>query len=137
MKVRSGVSVKEVKEKSIVLSSGEQLNADEIVMATGYQNMRTTARGIFGDALDGEGDKEGGRAKEGGAEEGEKAEGEGKKREAVGDVWGFDSEGEIRNMWRPTSHPGFWFMGGNLALCRFYSRLLALQILGVELGLKK
>ena len=25
-------------------------------------------------------------------------------------------------------HPGFWFFGGNLALCRFYSRLLALQL---------
>jgi len=53
----------------------------------------------------------------------------------VKDVWGFDEEGEIRTMWRKTGHPGFWFMGGNLALCRWYSRLLALQIKGLEEGL--
>ena len=53
----------------------------------------------------------------------------------VQDVWGFDEEGEIRTMWRKTGHPGFWFMGGNLALCRWYSRLLALQIKGLEEGL--
>ena len=32
-------------------------------------------------------------------------------------------------------HPGFWFFGGNLALCRFYSRLVALQIKAREVGL--
>lgn len=38
-------------------------------------------------------------------------------------------------MWRPSGHPGFWFMGGNLALCRIYSRFLALQIKAIEAGL--
>jgi hypothetical protein len=53
----------------------------------------------------------------------------------VKDVWGFDEEGEVRTMWRKTGHPGFWFMGGNLALCRWYSRCLALQIKGLEEGI--
>lgn len=34
-----------------------------------------------------------------------------------------------------SGHEGFWFMGGNLALARIYSRFLALQIKAVELGL--
>jgi hypothetical protein len=34
-----------------------------------------------------------------------------------------------------SGHEGFWFMGGNLALARTYSRFLALQIKAVELGL--
>jgi hypothetical protein len=38
-------------------------------------------------------------------------------------------------MWRPSGHPGFWFMGGNLALCRIYSKFLALQIKAIEAGL--
>ena len=38
-------------------------------------------------------------------------------------------------MWRPSGHPRFWYMGGNLALCRIYSKFLALQIKGVEVGL--
>ena len=46
--------------------------------------------------------------------------------------WGFDEEGELRTMWRRTGHPGFWFFGGNLALCRYFSRMLALQIKAME-----
>jgi len=38
-------------------------------------------------------------------------------------------------MFRPSGHPGFWFMGGNLALCRIYSKFLALQIKAIEEGL--
>lgn len=52
----------------------------------------------------------------------------------VGDVWGLDQEGEVRTMWRRSGHPGFWFFGGNLALCRFFSRLTALWIKALEVG---
>ena len=126
--VRSGVEVKEVKAHSVVLrktnggkeeegKEEEELPATEVVFATGYKNMLTTAHNIFGAEALGASEEEG--------------------RGAVGEVWGFDDEGEMRGMWRGTGHPGFWFMGGNLALCRFYSRLLALQVLGAELGMKK
>ena len=37
-------------------------------------------------------------------------------------------EGELRNMWKPTSVEGLWFHGGNLAQSRHYSRFLALQL---------
>jgi putative flavoprotein involved in K+ transport len=56
---------------------------------------------------------------------------------AVGSVWGYGSGGEkdpgpylgeLRNMWKPTRVPGLWFMGGNLAQARHYSRLVALQL---------
>jgi hypothetical protein len=53
----------------------------------------------------------------------------------VTDVWGFNEEGEFRTMWQKTGHPGLWFMGGNLAASRYYSRILALQIKAVEEGL--
>ena len=92
-----------------MLADGTELPADEIVLATGFQNMRSTARKIFGDEL----------------------------ADRVKDVWGFDEEGEMRTMWRRSGHPGYWFAGGNLALCRFYSRLMALQIKGLEEGLLK
>lgn len=38
---------------------------------------------------------------------------------------------------RRTGHPGFWFFGGNLALCRYFSRMLALQIKALEEGIMK
>ncbi|KAL1306412.1 hypothetical protein AAFC00_005117 [Neodothiora populina] len=94
---------------SLVLKDGRKLNADIVVLATGYDNMRTSARKILGDAV-------ADRAK---------------------DVWDLDQEGELNAMWRPSGHPRFWYNGGNLALCRIYSKFLALQIKAVEAGLNK
>ena len=109
IKIEQGREVKAIKAHSLVLADDTELEADEIVFATGYQNMRETARKVFGNEL----------------------------AERVQDVWGFDDEGETRGMWKRSGHPGFWFFGGNLALCRFYSRLLALHIKAVEVGLTK
>ena len=106
IKIKQRQEVTSIKAHSLILTDDSVLEADEIVFATGYQNMRETARKIFGDEL----------------------------ADHVHDVWGFDDEGETRGTWRPSGHPGFWFFRGNLALCRFYSRLLALQIKAVEAG---
>lgn len=46
----------------------------------------------------------------------------------LGPIWGPDEAGYPRNVWRPTAVTGLWFMLGNFQQCRFYSRLLALQI---------
>ncbi|TDZ36960.1 putative indole-3-pyruvate monooxygenase YUCCA1 [Colletotrichum spinosum] len=105
--IKQGQEVVEVLPRGLRFADGTELEADEIVFATGYQNMRTEARGIFGDEV----------------------------ADRVGDVWGFDDEGEFRTMWRRSGHPGFWFMGGNLALCRYFSKILALQIKAVEEGI--
>ena len=107
IKIKQGHGVKAIKPHSVILEDGTELEADEVVFATGYRNMRESARKIFGDEL----------------------------ADRVSDVWGFDEEGETRGMWRRSGHPGFWFFGGNLALCRFYSRLCALQIKAIEIGL--
>jgi putative flavoprotein involved in K+ transport len=64
----------------------------------------------------------------------------------VGRTWGLGSgyniqkdpgpwEGELRNMWKPTSVPGLWFQGGNLAQNRHYSRFLALQLAARYIGI--
>lgn len=109
IKIKQGQEISEVKPHSLVFADGTELPADEIIFATGYENMRGTARKIFGNEL----------------------------AERVKDVWGFDDEGELRTMWRKTGHPGFWFFGGNLALCRYFSRMLALQIKAMEEGIMK
>ncbi len=99
--------IKGFEANALVLADGRTLDADIVVLATGYENMITTARTCFGD----------------------------KVADRCNPVWDLDSEGEIRAMWRPSGHPHFWFMGGNLALCRIYSRFLALQIKAIEEGL--
>lgn len=107
IKVKQGQEIEEILPHGIRFADGSELEADEVVFATGYQNMRTQTRIMFGDEV----------------------------ADRVGDVWGFNEEGEMRTIWQKSGHPGYWFHGGNLALCRYYSRLLALQIKGLEAGL--
>lgn len=107
IKVKSGHSISRVLPQGLELDDGQILEAENIIFATGYLNMRTQCRKIFGDLV----------------------------ADKVKDVWGFDEEGEIRTIWRKSGHKGFWFMGGNLALARWYSRPLALQIKAIEEGL--
>lgn len=107
IKVKQGQEIARILPNGIEFADGTKLEADEIVFATGYQNMRTQARQIFGNEV----------------------------ADRVSDVWGFNEEGEFRTMWQKSGQPGLWFMGGNLAISRYYSRILALQIKGIEEGL--
>ncbi|KAF1838033.1 FAD/NAD(P)-binding domain-containing protein [Decorospora gaudefroyi] len=107
IKIKQGQEIAQILPNGIEFADGDKLEADEIVFATGYQNMRTQARKIFGDEV----------------------------ADRVSDVWGFNVEGEFRTMWQKSGHPGLWFMGGNLAISRYYSRILALQIKAIEEGL--
>ncbi|KAJ8098844.1 hypothetical protein POJ06DRAFT_143248 [Lipomyces tetrasporus] len=109
VKIKQGSDIAEFTENSIKFVDGTELKADIVVLATGYKNMRETARKIFGD----------------------------KVADRCKDVWGLDQENELNTMWRDSGHPGFWFHGGNLSHCRFFSKRLALQILAEEKGLKE
>ena len=104
IKVKQGQEISEVLPHGLRFQDGSELQADEVVLATGYQSMRTQTREIFGDDV----------------------------ADRCTEVWGLNDEGEWRTIWQRSGHPGFWFHGGNMALCRYYSRLLALQIKGLE-----
>ncbi|KAM0242115.1 hypothetical protein ACHAP5_007352 [Fusarium lateritium] len=107
IKVKHGQEIETVLPNGLRFADGTELEADEIVFATGYQNMRTQTRMMFGDEV----------------------------ADKCSDVWGFNDEGEMRTIWQKSGHPGFWYHGGNLAMCRYFSKLLALQIKGLEEGL--
>jgi putative flavoprotein involved in K+ transport len=109
IKLKSGVDVKQIKERSVVLSDGTELPADLIVYATGYGSMNGWAAKLISQEV----------------------------ADKVGKVWGLGSdtkkdpgpwEGEQRNMWKPTQQPALWFHGGNLHQSRHYSQFLALQL---------
>ncbi|KAL9044858.1 MAG: hypothetical protein Q9214_002033 [Letrouitia sp. 1 TL-2023] len=51
IKVKQGQEIEEVKPNGLLFTDGQLLEADEIIFATGYDNMRGTARKIFGDEL--------------------------------------------------------------------------------------
>lgn len=98
--VKHGVEIDHLTRNGVVFTDGTDMEADLIVLATGYSNMRDTASTIFGNEVASD----------------------------LDEVWGLDSEGELRGVWRPSGHPGFWFMAGNLLQCRIFSKYLALQI---------
>jgi putative flavoprotein involved in K+ transport len=109
VKLKSGVNVTQVKEKSVVLSDGTELPADLIVLATGYGSMNGWAAKLISKEV----------------------------ADKVGKCWGLGSnttkdpgpwEGELRNMWKPTKQTALWFHGGNLHQSRHYSQFLSLQI---------
>ncbi len=89
------------------MKDGTVRQADLIVLATGYEGQKEAVRAVLGDET----------------------------TDRIGPVWGFDEEGELAGMWRPTGQPGLWFLAGGLAQCRIFSKVLALQIKARELGL--
>ncbi|WP_102224214.1 NAD(P)/FAD-dependent oxidoreductase [Acidimangrovimonas sediminis] len=96
-------------ETGVVLADGTHLDADLVVLATGYGSMNGWAADLISQEV----------------------------ADRVGKVWGLGSattkdpgpwEGEQRNMWKPTQQPNLWFHGGNLHQSRHYSLYLALQL---------
>ncbi|UVK42637.1 NAD(P)/FAD-dependent oxidoreductase [Mesorhizobium sp. AR07] len=107
--VRSGVAIKSLTPTGILFEDGTELAADAIISCTGYQSMNETVAAIVSREV----------------------------ADKVGPCWGLGSgvkgdpgpwQGELRNMWKPTAQDALWFHGGNLALSRFYSKYVALQI---------
>jgi len=109
IKLKSGVTVARIGERSVICSDGTELPAELIVYATGYGSMNGWAAELISQEV----------------------------ADKVGKCWGIGSgtaydpgpwEGELRNMWKPTRQEALWFHGGNLAQSRFYSQFLAMQL---------
>jgi putative flavoprotein involved in K+ transport len=99
--------ISEFTADGVRLRDGRTLEADLIVLATGYKNQNHLVRELFGDAV----------------------------AERIGPVWGFGADQELRNMFARTPQPGLWFIAGSFAQCRIYSKYLGLQIKACEVGL--
>ncbi|HLW92622.1 MAG TPA: NAD(P)/FAD-dependent oxidoreductase [Roseiarcus sp.] len=109
IKLKAGVTVKEIKAHSVLFSDGDELPADLIVYATGYGSMNGWAAELISQEV----------------------------ADRIGKCWGLGSgtakdpgpwEGELRNMWKPTQQEALWLHGGNLHQSRHYSLYLALQL---------
>ena len=107
--LKSGVEIDRLTATTLRFADGSELACEVIIECTGYQSMHETVAAIVSREV----------------------------ADRVGPCWGLGSgvrndpgpwEGELRNMWKPTAHPALWFQGGNLALSRYYSRFLALQL---------
>jgi putative flavoprotein involved in K+ transport len=90
-----------------MMRGGRPWPADLIVLATGYKGQDVLVRRLLGDRV----------------------------ADRIGPIWGFGESQELRNMFKRTPQPGLWFIAGSFAQCRIYSKYLALQIKGSEMGL--
>ncbi|MGM0583397.1 MAG: hypothetical protein ACQEUZ_01935 [Pseudomonadota bacterium] len=82
------------------MADGRLVEAELVVLATGYKGQDHLVRQLFGEAVAGR----------------------------IGPVWGFGEDQELRNMWTRTPQPGLWFTAGAFSQCRAFSKYLALQI---------
>lgn len=73
---KSPDGIKEFTPHTIILADGKELEADMVVLATGFDNMRTTVRKVLGD----------------------------KVADRCKDVWDLDEEGEVRAVRLPHSY---------------------------------
>jgi putative flavoprotein involved in K+ transport len=89
------------------MKDGRIEKADLIVTATGYESQEQLVGSLLGEEI----------------------------ARKVGPIWGLNEQGELRNMFVPTGQNGLWFLGGGLSQNRVYSKYVALQIKGMELGL--
>ncbi|OSX68219.1 hypothetical protein POSPLADRAFT_1177199 [Postia placenta MAD-698-R-SB12] len=85
---------------------GSELQADVVLFATGFAGAAQAIRKLVGDEIAGK----------------------------LGPVWDLDEQGEQRGAWRWLGMPNLWFMMGNLSMCRFHSKHLALQIKAKQEG---
>jgi putative flavoprotein involved in K+ transport len=109
IKLKAGVPVERLTANGVRFADGTELPADVIIQSTGFQSMHELVARIV----------------------------DRRTADAVGPCWGLGSgvrndpgpwHGELRNMYKPTAQQGLWFHGGNLALSRFFSKFLAIQI---------
>ncbi|KAI0043336.1 FAD/NAD(P)-binding domain-containing protein [Auriscalpium vulgare] len=104
IKLKNDSLISRFTKTGLEFENGSTLDADVVVFATGYGDAREPLRAVLGDEV---GDR-------------------------LNRIWGLNSEGEIYGAWRDMGVPRLYVMMGNLALCRFHSKHLALQIKAIE-----
>jgi len=106
IKLKNG-SIKSFTKDSLVFEDGSTLKADVVVFATGLGDAREAAAQLLGERL----------------------------VSKIGAIWGLNKEGELNSLFRYCGLPNLYFLMGNLAVCRFNSTHIALQIKAKEIGL--
>ncbi|KAF9459685.1 hypothetical protein BDZ94DRAFT_1380914 [Collybia nuda] len=107
IKVKSGPQIERFSPDGLKFDDGTDLEADVVVFATGLGDNHSHIRNVCGEEV--------------------------VKR--CSKIWGLNKEGELNGAWRDMGVKGLWYMMGNLALCRFHSKHVALQIKAIEEGI--
>ncbi|KAK5033316.1 hypothetical protein LTS07_003618 [Exophiala sideris] len=99
IKMKAGALPTHYTRTGLAFSDGTEIPADVIIFSTGFVgNMRTEVAQIFGKEVAARAD----------------------------DFWGLDEEGELKGVFKRTSHPNLFYMGGTIGHSRYFSRFPAL-----------
>jgi cation diffusion facilitator CzcD-associated flavoprotein CzcO len=100
IKLKPGVDIERLQRGKVIFSDASTLDADIIVLATGYKPVQDAVRAMFGSDV----------------------------ADRVGPVWGIGDDGELCAMYARTGQEGLYFSGGGIPGARAYSRYTALLI---------
>lgn len=100
-------AVERFTEHGLVLHDGTERPLDAVVLATGYAPIEGAIADYFGNEV----------------------------ADKVGAVWGFGTDGEINNVWKPTAQKGLWIMLGAFPQARWYAPHVAALVTGQLMGL--
>ncbi|CAL1707423.1 unnamed protein product [Somion occarium] len=109
IKVKQGIEPVGFTEHTLILSDGSEIEADAVIMACGFHEIREVNKKLFGENI----------------------------INRTREVFGIDKEGESKGAYRPSGHPGLWFATGDFWVARSFSKPLAIQIKSIELRLTK
>jgi cation diffusion facilitator CzcD-associated flavoprotein CzcO len=107
IKLKAGIDIERFAPKKVIFADGSTLEADIIVLATGYKPLQDGVRALFGDAV----------------------------ADRVGPIWGIGDDGELNAMYARTGQEGFYVAGGGIPGARAYSHYTALLIKAAQEGL--
>ncbi|KLO15576.1 FAD/NAD-binding domain-containing protein [Schizopora paradoxa] len=105
--LKSGSQISHFTKEGIVFEDGTDLPADVVIFATGFGKPLDLLTELAGECV-------AARTKR---------------------IMGLDAEGELNTYWRFSGVEGLYHMMGGLALCRFHSKHIALQIKAKEEGI--
>jgi len=109
IKLKNDTLIERFTETSIKFKDGSELEADVIIYATGFESAATAIKRVVGDELSAQ----------------------------IQPIWNLNEEGEQKGSWRWLGVPNMWYMLGNLAMCRYHSKHLALQIKAIQEGVHR
>jgi hypothetical protein len=109
IKLKSDGPIKKFTPTGLLFEDGSTLDGDVVIFATGYGDARSACVNLIKNA---------------------------DLHDKIRPIWGLDDEGELNGSYREIGESGeegsavagLWCIIGNLALCRFHSKHLALQI---------
>lgn len=107
IKLKVAVEIERLESRRVIFSDGSTLDADIIVLATGYKPLQEGVRAMFGDEV----------------------------ADRIGPIWGIGDDGELNNMYARTAQEGFYVAGGGIPGARAYSHYTALLIKAALEGL--